>query len=518
MSATTLSNSFAKDGSAVAIIIPFKPEPLVVTYKQLTAEVASFQQKLAELGVKPQAAVSIALPNTYEFIVSFLAASWQRAIAAPLNSAYKQEEFEFYIDDLKSAVALVPKGSYGQDGAAVRAARKYQAAIAECYWNGKEVVLDVKDEGKLKGKGNQRVEQAQPDDIALVLHTSGTTGRPKAVPLTHRNLTRTMKNIQLTYELTPKDRTMLVMPLFHVHGLLCGFLAPLLSGGSVIVPLKFSAGEFWTDFITHKANWYTAVPTIHQILLKNPPPTTKPEIRFIRSCSSPLSPTVFHALEEAYGAPVLEAYAMTEAAHQMTSNPLPKNGKRQPGSVGVGQGVEVKILDQEGNEVAQGSEAEICIRGENVTKGYLNNEKANKESFTKDGFFRTGDQGKKDKDGYVIITGRIKELINKGGEKISPIELDNVLTRHPAVSEAVSFAIPDDMYGQEVGVAIVLKNGQKLGEDELRKWTAEKLAKFKVPKKVRNCTKLAVKVADIRRRFTSLTICRRLPLVRFRGV
>lgn len=276
---------------------------------------------------------------------------------------------------------------------------------------------------------------------------------------------------------------MLVMPLFHVHGLLAGLLAPLYSGGSVIVPLKFSASEFWNDFINYKANWYTAVPTIHQILLKNPPPTTKPKIRFIRSCSSPLSPTVFHQLEETYNAPVLEAYAMTEASHQMTSNSLPP-GKRIPGSVGIGQGVEVKILDGEGNEVKQGAEGEISIRGENVTKGYLNNPAANASSFTKSGFFRTGDQGKKDKDGYVFITGRIKELINKGGEKISPIELDNVLARHPAISEAVSFAIPDEMYGQEIGVAIVLKSGQKLGEDELRKWVAEKLAKFKIPKKV----------------------------------
>lgn len=276
---------------------------------------------------------------------------------------------------------------------------------------------------------------------------------------------------------------MLVMPLFHVHGLLAGFLAPLLSGGSVIVPLKFSASEFWDDFINHKANWYTAVPTIHQILLKNPPPQSKPKIRFIRSCSSPLSPTTFHQLEETYNAPVLEAYAMTEAAHQMTSNPLPPL-RRKPGSVGIGQGVEVKILDQDANEAKHGAEGEICIRGENVTKGYLNNPEANKSSFTKDGFFRTGDQGKKDKDGYVIITGRIKELIDKGGEKISPIELDNVLARHPAVSEAVSFAVPDDMYGQDVGVAIVLKSGQKLSENDLRKWVAEKLANFKVPKKV----------------------------------
>jgi acyl-CoA synthetase (AMP-forming)/AMP-acid ligase II len=482
MAATTLSNSFSAGASSAAIIIPGKPNALTVSYKELSAEILSFQKKLAKLGVTPQAAVSIALPNTYEFIVAFLAAAWQRGIAAPLNSAYKQEEFEFYIDDLSSAVALVPKGSFAQDGPAVRAARKYKAAIVECYWNGREVVLDLKDEGKLKGKGNQKVEKAQPDDIALVLHTSGTTGRPKAVPLTHRNLTRTMKNIKATYDLSPADRTMLVMPLFHVHGLLAGFLAPLFSGGSVIVPLKFSASEFWDDFITYKANWYTAVPTIHQILLKNPPPQTKPKIRFIRSCSSPLSPTTFHLLEETYNTPVLEAYAMTEAAHQMTSNPLPP-GKRQPGSVGIGQGVEIKILDHEGNEVQQGTEAEICIRGENVTKGYLNNPEANKSAFTKGGFFRTGDQGKKDKDGYVIITGRIKELINKGGEKISPIELDNVLARHPAVSEAVSFAIPDEMYGQEVAVAIVLKQGQTLDAAELKKWVSEKLAKFKVPKK-----------------------------------
>jgi acyl-CoA synthetase (AMP-forming)/AMP-acid ligase II len=483
MAATTLSNSFSARENSTAIIIPSKPQALTVSYKELSAEVLSFQKKLAKLGVTPQAAVSIALPNSYEFIVAFLASAWQRGIAAPLNSAYKQEEFEFYIDDLKSAVALVPKGSYAKDGDAVRAARKYKAAIAECYWNGREVVLDVKEEGKLKGKGNQKIEKAQPEDIALVLHTSGTTGRPKAVPLTHRNLTRTMKNIKATYDLSPADRTMLVMPLFHVHGLLAGFLAPLYSGGSVIVPPKFSVSEFWDDFIKYKANWYTAVPTIHQILLKSPPPHTKPKIRFIRSCSSPLSPTTFHQLEATYNAPVLEAYAMTEASHQMTSNPLPP-GKRLPGSVGIGQGVEIAILDGEGKEVPQGSEAEICIRGENVTKGYLNNPEANKSSFTSNGFFRTGDQGKKDKDGYVIITGRIKELINKGGEKISPIELDNVLARHPNVSEAVSFAIPDEMFGQEVAVAVVPKAGEKITEEELKKWVADKLAKFKVPKKV----------------------------------
>jgi acyl-CoA synthetase (AMP-forming)/AMP-acid ligase II len=514
MAPTTLEHAFSKDSSSTAIIVPGSPA-LIVSYQKLAADVKSFQQQLAKVGVGAQAAVSIALPNTYEFIVSFIAASWQRAIAAPLNPAYKQSEFEFYIDDLSSAIALVPKGAFAQDAAAVRAARKYGAAIAECYYNGREVVMDVKEEGKLAGKSSP-VLSAQPDDTALVLHTSGTTGRPKAVPLSHRNLLRTMKNIQATYELSPKDRTMLVMPLFHVHGLLAGFLAPLASGGSVIVPLKFSASEFWKDFNEHKANWYTAVPTIHQILLRSPPPSPKPQIRFIRSCSSPLSPKTFHELEKTFDAPVLEAYAMTEAAHQMTSNPLPP-GKRMPGSVGIGQGVEVKILDEAGKEVPLGKEAEICIKGENVTKGYLNNPSANASSFTKDGFFRTGDQGKQDADGYVIITGRIKELINKGGEKISPIELDNVIAQHPAVSEAVSFALEDEMYGQDVGLAVVVKEGQKLSAGELKAWMTERVAKFKLPKKVGNdAFRFDVRMTDSSRS-SSRTLCPRPPPARFNG-
>ncbi|KAL4819088.1 hypothetical protein BDW67DRAFT_155195 [Aspergillus spinulosporus] len=479
----TLARAFSADGANVAVIVPGKPA-LTVTYEQLHSHISDFQEKLAKLGVGHGSAVNLALINSYEFIVGFLAASWQRAIAAPLNPAYKQDEFEFYIDDLSSTLVLIPRGSYAQNGPAVRAGRKYQAAIAECYWNGTEVVLDVKELGKLKGKGDIGIQTAQPDDIALVLHTSGTTGRPKAVPLTHKNLTTTMRNIQATYKLTPQDRTYLVMPLFHVHGLLAAFLAPLASGGSVIVPTKFSAHQFWSDFIEYEANWYSAVPTIHQILLKSPLPDSIPQIRFIRSCSSPLSPRTFQDLEKTLKAPVLEAYAMTEAAHQMTSNPLPP-AKRKPGSVGIGQGVEIKILDQSGNEVPQGSEAEICVRGENVTKGYLNNPAANKSSFTKDGFFRTGDQGKKDPDGYVIITGRIKELINKGGEKISPIELDNTLLQNPNVGEAVCFAIPDPgHYGEDIGAAVVLKSGQNATEDELKSWVQEKLAKFKTPKQI----------------------------------
>lgn len=222
---------------------------------------------------------------------------------------------------------------------------------------------------------------------------------------------------------------------------------------------------------------------MHQILLQDPP-SQIPYIRFIRSCSSSLAPTTFHALKEKFKAPVLEAYAMTEASHQMTSNPLPEYGESKPGSVGLGQGVEVVILNDKGAPVEEG---EVCIRGLNVTKGYLNNPQANAEAFTSDGYFRTGDQGKKDKDGYVILTGRIKELINRGGEKISPLEIDAILLSHPSVAEAVSFGVPSEMYGQEVHAAVVLKSSSKHSaavEKELQDHVQSKVAKFKVPKRI----------------------------------
>lgn len=256
-----------------------------------------------------------------------------------------------------------------------------------------------------------------------------------------------------------------------------------MSGGSVIVPLKFSASQFWDDFVTHEANWFTAVPTIHQLLLKNPFPSPMPQIRFVRSCSSPLAPTVHKQLETLLNAPVLEAYAMTEAAHQMTSNPLPP-GVRKPGSVGLPQGLDLKIMDDAGNALAQGEIGEVCVLGDNVTPGYLGDPKVVASPFTKSGYLRTGDQGYLDKDGYLFLTGRIKELINKGGEKISPIEIDNTLIQHPKIQEAVSFAIDDELYGQNVAVAIVIVDGQELSTEELLAWYAERAVKFKIPKKV----------------------------------
>ncbi|KAF2686459.1 acetyl-CoA synthetase-like protein [Lentithecium fluviatile CBS 122367] len=478
---STLYTCLSAKTEEPAIIIPNEPKPTILSHRQLLSQVLSFQKKLTEIGISPKEAVAIALPNTLEFVVSFLSTSLQRAICAPLNPAYKQDEFEFYFDDLKAPLVLVPSGAIRSHGEVIKAARKCNVAIAEVYWNGSEVVLDVGQDDGLRVKKRAGFYEPQPEDVALILHTSGTTGRPKAVPLSHQNLYQTMGNIKETYKLSPEDRTLLVMPLFHVHGLLAGFLSPLMSGGTVIVPPRFSAKEFWRDFVVYNANWYTAVPTIHQILLKNEMPTPMPTIRFVRSCSSPLSPTIHKLLETSMHAPVLEAYAMTEAAHQMTSNPLPPQS-RKPGSVGKPQGVDLVIMDYDGTALPQGKIGEVCIRGPNVTSGYIGEGIAS--PFFQTGHFRTGDQGYIDEEGYLFLTGRIKELINKGGEKISPIEIDNTLSQHPSVAEAVSFAIDDELYGQNVAVAICLKEGKTLTMEELLVWYGERAAKFKMPKKV----------------------------------
>jgi acyl-CoA synthetase (AMP-forming)/AMP-acid ligase II len=297
-----------------------------------------------------------------------------------------------------------------------------------------------------------------------------------------------VQNIVKHYELEAKDKCYLVMPLFHVHGLMSAFLSTLAAGGVVIIPkgAKFSAQVFWGDVKTNGATWYTAVPTIHQILLARSAQEKDHEgvsLRFIRSCSASLAAPVLERLEATFKAPVVEAYAMTEAAHQMTSNPLPKHGPRKPGTVGKGTNVEIAILADDGKMKAVGEVGEVCIQGKNVTPGYHNNPKANEEGFAF-GWFHTGDQGFKDADGYVTLTGRLKELINRGGEKISPLEVDSVLLSSPAIAEAVAFAAPDEKYGEEVMAAVVLRSGQKVEAAEILAMAKTKLGDFKVPKRL----------------------------------
>ena len=313
------------------------------------------------------------------------------------------------------------------------------------------------------------------------------------VPLSHQNLRHSINNIIATLQLTPEDATVCVMPLFHVHGLIGCLLSTLYSGGCVALPRRFSARRFWDDFIAFRCSWYTAVPTIHQILLQEPMrsdlPLIRARLRFIRSCSAPLSPKMLEQLEGAYGAPVLQAYAMTEAAHQMTSNGL-RSDARCLGSVGRPTGCELKAVDAQGEACPPGVTGELVVRGTNIMSGYRPSSGGDdlaRAAFWKDSWLRTGDLGLVDVNGFVHLTGRVKEMINRGGEKISPAEIDRVLLEHPLVAEAVAFAVDDPVYQSEVHAAVVLKGSEPptpSSEAAILAFCETKLAHFKCPKKL----------------------------------
>lgn len=457
-----------------------------ITHSRLNQLVEHAASSLVAAGVKPGDVVALTFPNTVEYLIMFLGVIRVRATAAPLNQAYTAEEFEFYLSDSESKLLLTAKeGNEASEAAASKIGIPHVTAA----------LSDVESGIQLSAAASESQSDCsaakivnEPSDVALFLHTSGTTSRPKGVPLTQLNLASSVNNIKSVYKLTESDSTVIVLPLFHVHGLLAGLLSSLGAGASVTLPSagRFSASTFWSDMIKHNATWYTAVPTIHQIILDRhltKPEPTYPKLRFIRSCSASLAPSILARLEEAFDAPVLEAYAMTEATHLMASNPLPEDGPHVPGSVGKPVGQEMAILDENGVEQKAGSNGEVCIRGPNVTSGYKNNPEANKSAFLF-GWFHTGDIGYFDSDGYMHLVGRIKELINRGGEKISPIEVDAVLLSHPDVAQAVCFGVPDDKYGEEINCAVIPREGSNLDEEEVLRFCKKNLAAFKVPKKV----------------------------------
>ena len=470
----TLADIFdgrAPESAAVAV-----PGGATLSYKALADDVERAAENLAAAGVRRGRAASIVLPNGVGFLTAFLAVARAGAVAAPLNPAYTADEFEFYMRDADSQVAILPPGDHPARAAAANLGLPTLDATADAM--GKTILW--RDGVSLTARRDP--EPPDAGDDALFLHTSGTTSRPKGVPLTHANLAASIRNIADTYALAPDDVSLVVMPLFHVHGLIGAALSTLGSGGCVAAPDRFSASRFWDVQRETGATWYSAVPTIHQILLMRADGDNAPResFRFIRSCSAALAPSVFAELEDRFGAPVLEAYGMTEAAHQMSSNPLPP-GVRLPGTVGQGTGVDIGVMDESGGMLAAGESGEVVIRGANVTLGYRDNPRANAESFS-NGWFRTGDQGVLDAGGTLTLTGRIKELINRGGEKISPLEVDAALLQHPSVAEAVCFGLPDVKYGETVHAAVTLS--ADCSEDEIRAFCAERLAGFKVPDRV----------------------------------
>ncbi|MBY0336909.1 MAG: acyl--CoA ligase [Acetobacteraceae bacterium] len=460
---------------APAIRAPGRP---ALTHGGLRALMARTVAALNAIGIGRNDRVAIVLPNGPEMAAAFLAIG-AAATTAPLNPAYREDEFHFYMDDLKARALVVLKG---WDTPARAAAARLGTPVLELVPG--EAAGGFTLEGGAPGRAADPGE-AGPDDIALVLHTSGTTARPKIVPLSQTNITASAQNIGRTLSLSPGDACLNIMPLFHIHGLIAAVLSSVGAGGAVCCTPGFDALKFFRQLDEEKPSWFTAVPTMHQAILaraeRNAEVIARNPLRFIRSSSASLPGPVMEAIEKTFGCPLVESYGMTEAAHQMASNPLA--GPRKPGFVGQAAGPEVAIMGDDGRILPQGSIGEVVIRGPNVTRGYDSNPDANAKAFT-DGWFRTGDQGMFDRDGFLQLTGRLKELINRGGEKVSPLEVDGVLSAHPAVAQALTFAIPHAKLGEEVGAAIVLREGAALSEHELRDFAAKQLADFKVPRKV----------------------------------
>lgn len=457
----------------------FSPEyDLAISYARFMDEVHAVREGLRGCGVRPGDNVGIVMPNGPEVLFTFFGVLAAGAAAMPINPELKPEEIDFALEDSRASLVVVTPGAAERiEGCTVLPDQRAGLMFSEssgCTINGPAATGEIPP------------PHPRGDDSALLLYTSGTTSRPKGVQLTHGNLLASARNVAESYALTPEDVTLCVMPLFHVHGLVASVMATLYSGGSIVVPARFSASGFWPLVEKYKPSWYTAVPTIHMILLntadqhlEGPPPP----FRFVRSCSSALAPATQEAFEKRFDVAVLQAYGMTEASHQIATNPLPP-GERKEGSVGLPTGLEATILDDEGNELPRGAVGEVAIRGGNVTKGYLRNPEATEAAFT-NGWFRTGDSGTIDDEGYIFLLGRIKELINRGGEKITPMEIDDVLLRHPKVAEAVAVGVPHPIYGEEVEAVVALHPGQHADAEELIAFTKEHLANFKVPKAIR---------------------------------
>lgn len=478
----TLKELLARGADADPAISAPGRAPL--THGGLRAQIDATLARLNSLGLGRNDRVAIVLDNGPEMASCFIACA-SGVASAPLNPAYRADEFEFYLSDLNARALIVAQGS---GSPAVEVAGRLGVPVLELVVaaGAPAGAFTLEPRAAPAAGAAASPGHAQEGDVSMVLHTSGTTSRPKIVPLSQGNLAASARHIAATLQFAPRDCGLNIMPLFHIHGLIAGVLAPLAAGSQVFCTPGFNALKFFGWMDEARPTWYTAVPTMHQAILgrapKNAEVIARHPLRFIRSSSSSIPPQVIRELEEVFKAPLIEAYGMTEATHQMCSNPLPP-AARKPGTVGQAAGPEVAIMAEDGSLLPRGATGEIVIRGPNVTAGYESNPKANAEAFV-NGWFRTGDQGVMDADGYVSITGRLKEIINRGGEKISPREVDEILMDHPAVAQVVCFGMPHAKLGEEVAACVVLREGAQATERDLQEFVGRRAADFKVPKKI----------------------------------
>jgi len=450
-------------------------------YARLFEHCAATVALLNGAGISRGDRVGLVLPNGPEMATCFLAVT-MGAACAPLNPTYRRSEIEFYLSDLAPR-ALIVQDDIESPSIDVAESRGIRVIRLHPSTDQEAGIFSLDFGGPITPAAPVF---AQGGDEALVLHTSGTTARPKMVPLTQANLQASIENLIESVALTAHDRCLNVMPLFHVSGLVGTLLTSLASGASVVCTPGFYSPRFFEWCQEFAPTWYFGSPTMHQSLLarvlENPSVLLNLKLCFIRSASAPMSAALQAEMERTFKVPVLQAYGMTEASQQISVNPPPPK-IRKPGSAGLPGRIPVAIMDELGNLLPTGEIGEIVVRGPTVTRGYANNPEANRESFV-NGWFRTGDQGRFDSDGYLFITGRLKETINRGGQKISPREIDEVLSTHPAVAQAVTFALPDHRLGEEVAAAVVLRPGHVASEIEIRNHAAQLIADYKVPHRI----------------------------------
>jgi acyl-CoA synthetase (AMP-forming)/AMP-acid ligase II len=479
-----------------------------LSYQDLDIAVQELAGDLQRLGIGPGDTMALLCGNSVEFVLTLLAAASIGVAVAPLDPKLPPSGLAAGATAVHARTVIVAADLYDSSMAGQLAGRSpvWQVAMSPPGSGARAVITIPDGSPELPAPG----EVAGPGNVALLMSTAGSTSAPKVVPLTVSNVAASVRGICATYRLGPQDATLLIMPLYHGHGLIAGLLATLASGGAAYVPGagRFSAGRFWTEMAGVGATWYTAVPTIHQILLQRAaaeyPRDNPPRLRFIRSCSAPLASSVFRRLESAFSAPVVPAYGMTETAHQAASNPLPADGPVKAGSVGLATGVDLRIVGPGGEVLGPGAPGEVCIRGAAVASGYLDNPDATARTFV-EGWLHTGDVGYQDRDGYLFLTGRIKELINRGGEKFSPQQIDAVLLSNAKVLDALSFGVPDEKYGEEISAAVILKPGQDADERELKAYSRRQLGEAGSPKRIYfvNAFPLTSKAAGDRRKLAA---------------